>query len=92
MIRPPVEEGRRSARPASRAGDHCCKRKSWSQLGTATRRLIGGVTLWELTWKFLAVRRARELKLRKWVLPLLLINSGGVLPIGFLMTHKAPNR
>lgn len=43
--------------------------------------------LWELAWKGAALWKAAQTCRLGWFIALLLINSAGILPIVFLLTH-----
>jgi hypothetical protein len=42
------------------------------------------VAAWDLAWRVVAVRRALQNHDRKWLIPLLMVSSAGVLPIVYL--------
>jgi len=44
--------------------------------------------IWEFVWKGLALWRSARLKQTEWFIALLVINSAGLLPIAYLLTHK----
>ena len=46
------------------------------------------VAIWELIWKGLALWRASRLNQPMWFTFLLVINSAGILPIAYLLTHR----
>ncbi len=46
------------------------------------------VALWEFVWKGLALWKASRNNQTGWFVTLLLINSAGVLPIIYLLTHR----
>jgi hypothetical protein len=48
-----------------------------------TAAIIAGVA-WDGAWKFLAIRRAIKLRQFRWIAPLLVVNSVGLLPILYL--------
>ncbi|MCC7364327.1 MAG: hypothetical protein IT303_08125 [Dehalococcoidia bacterium] len=48
------------------------------------RSLIGILALWDTTWKAIAVWKAVRNGQRRWVMPLLIVNSAGLLPIAYL--------
>lgn len=58
----------------------CCQSKR-------TRTLALVVALWDLGWKAAAIRRARQVGKSKWIIPLALLNTVGLLPIWFLRRH-----
>lgn len=45
--------------------------------------IVAGV-MWDGGWKFLAIRRAIRLRQFRWIPPLLVINSVGLLPMLYL--------
>jgi len=45
---------------------------------------IVAAVAWDGVWKFLAVRRALKLRQFGWILPLLVVNSVGLLPMVYL--------
>lgn len=45
------------------------------------------VAVWELVWKSMALWRAARLNQPVWFTVLLVINSAGVLPIAYLLSH-----
>jgi Family of unknown function (DUF5652) len=54
-------------------------------LTTAQVTVFVIVMLWELAWKGLALWRAAQQSQRIWFIALLVINSAGILPIGYLL-------
>lgn len=48
------------------------------------------VAAWDTAWKAVAVRRALRNGQRRWVLPLLVVNSAGILPVLFLLLWSKP--
>jgi hypothetical protein len=44
--------------------------------------------VWELIWKGLALWRAARLKQPVWFVVLLILNTAGILPIIYLLTHR----
>jgi hypothetical protein len=48
-----------------------------------TAAIIAGVA-WDGAWKFLAIRRAIKLRQFRWIAPLLVVNSVGLLPMLYL--------
>jgi len=44
--------------------------------------------LWELAWKAMAMWRAARLSQKGWFVVLLVLNTAGILPIIYLMTHN----
>lgn len=57
-------------------------------LSTTWTLTLVALVLWELTWKALALWRAAHNNQRGWFVALLIINSAGVLPIIYLVTHR----
>lgn len=53
---------------------------------------LGVVVIADLTLKVLAVRRALKRNDKGWVLPLAFINTAGILPGTYLLTHRAPGK
>jgi hypothetical protein len=49
---------------------------------------LAAVIIWELAWKGFALWRASQRKQPWWFAVILLINSAGVLPILYLLTHR----
>lgn len=49
--------------------------------------LIAILAVWELIWKGLALWRAARLRQSVWFLAILIINTVGILPIIYLLTH-----
>ena len=49
------------------------------------RPLIVAIAAWDTAWKAAALLRAYRNRQRRWLLPLLLTNSAGVLPIAYLL-------
>jgi len=52
-----------------------------------TAALIAAI-IWELAWKAYALWRAAQLEQRVWFVLMLVISSGGILPIFYLLTHR----
>ncbi len=51
------------------------------------------LTMWELVWKGLALWRAARREEKYWYVAILVINSVGLLPIGYLLfTRKTENK
>jgi len=42
------------------------------------------IFLWDAAWKILAVRRAVQNRQYRWIAPLILVNSVGILPMLYL--------
>lgn len=49
------------------------------------------LVVWDLVWKGFALWRAGRNNQQGWFIVLLLINSVGVLPIVYLLTHRPKN-
>jgi hypothetical protein len=47
------------------------------------------LAVWELIWKGIALWRAARNNQTGWFVALLIINSAGLLPIIYLLTHKS---
>ena len=45
---------------------------------------IGIALLWDTTWKAMAIRRAIQNRQYRWIAPLALVNSVGILPMLYL--------
>lgn len=57
------------------------------------KRFVGLLTLWDLAWKIVAVRRALKRGERKWAAGLALSNTAGIAPIYYLWrTREKSNR
>lgn len=54
--------------------------------GTWTFALIV-VALWELVWKGFALWKASKKNQKGWFVALLVLNTAGILPIIYLLTH-----
>lgn len=50
--------------------------------------LLGLVVAWELVWKGFALWRAARNSDQGWYVALLILNTVGVLPIIYLLTHQ----
>jgi hypothetical protein len=48
------------------------------------RPLLAFVAVWDLAWRFIAIRRALQRRELKWAAALLVISSAGVLPIVYM--------
>lgn len=57
-------------------------------LSTSQATLLGIVVVWDFVWKALALWRAGRNDQKGWFIVLLIINSVGILPIFYLLTHK----
>ena len=51
--------------------------------------LIAVIAVWEMIWKGFALWRASKNNHQNWFIALIVINSLGILPIIYLLTHKA---
>lgn len=55
------------------------------------KKLVGvAVGAWDTAWKAVAVRRAIKNRQWKWILPLAVVNSAGILPILYLKRWAKP--
>ncbi|MGH4025203.1 MAG: DUF5652 family protein [Pseudonocardiaceae bacterium] len=61
-----------------------------NQLTPAWTVLLIVLVAWELVWKGLALWRAARNDQPAWFIVLLIINSVGILPIIYLLTHRKP--
>ncbi len=61
------------------------------KLSGAWTVILTVVVLWELVWKGLALWRAARNNQPGWYVVLLIVNSVGILPIIYLLTHKGEN-
>jgi len=52
---------------------------------SSKRRLLLLLGAWDLVWKVIAVRRAVKNRQYKWIPPLAVVNSVGILPIVYLL-------
>lgn len=50
--------------------------------------LIVAVALWELLWKGIALWKAARLHDTAWYVVMLLVNSLGIIPIIYILTHR----
>ena len=57
-------------------------------LSTAWTVTLLVVVLWELLWKAVALWRAARRSQSLWFMLLIIINSAGILPIVYLLTHR----
>lgn len=57
-------------------------------LSATQATLLGVVVVWDLVWRGLALWRAGRNSQKGWFTVLLIINSAGVLPIFYLLTHR----
>lgn len=58
------------------------------ELSTTWTILIIVLVMWELTWKGFALWKASRNNQSSWFIALMIINSAGILPIIYLLTHK----
>jgi hypothetical protein len=56
------------------------------------RRLLLLLIAWDLAWRVIAVRRALKNRQHRWVLPLAIVNSGGIFPMLYLSRWARPRR
>lgn len=54
-------------------------------------RLLLILALWDVVWKGFALWRAARNYHQNWFMILILVNTIGILPIIYLLTHKAQN-
>lgn len=52
--------------------------------------LVAAGVAWDSLWKAWAIRRAVRNRQYRWIMPLLFINSAGLLPIAYLLRWAAP--
>lgn len=57
-------------------------------LSTNWTIVIVAVALWEMAWKGFALWRAGLHRQPGWFVALLVLNTAGILPIIYLLTHK----
>jgi hypothetical protein len=57
-------------------------------LTTGWKIFIAAIAIWELIWKGFALWRAGRNNQPGWFIAMLLINSAGILPIMYLLTHR----
>lgn len=57
-------------------------------LSDAQMVAIALAVIWELVWKGLALWRAGKNEDMAWFIVILLVNSLGIIPIIYLLTHK----
>lgn len=60
------------------------------QVSGAWITVFGLAAMWELIWKGLALWRAAIRHQSGWYIVMLVINTVGILPIVYLLTHKNP--
>lgn len=51
-------------------------------------KIIMLVALWDMVWKGFALWRASRNYHQNWFIAIIVINSAGILPIIYLLTHK----
>lgn len=74
----------------------CCKKTVHDQTpgckhrprSRKARALVSCIALWDLSWKAAAIHQALQKDDKKWVLPLALVNSVGLLPIIYLAQER----
>lgn len=54
------------------------------------RPLAVAVGLWDAAWKTLAIRRAIKNRQYRWIIPLLVTSTAGILPIVYLWRFARP--
>lgn len=54
--------------------------------------LIVIIIIWDFTWKGFTLWRAARNGQLKWFVALMVINSVGILPIVYLLTHKPASK
>lgn len=57
-------------------------------LSTNWAILLAGLAIWEIIWKGLALWRAGRNNHLVWFVAILIINSVGILPIAYLLSHS----
>lgn len=60
----------------------------YNNLTDAQIMIIAGVALWDMVWKGFALWRASRNYHQNWFIAIIVINSAGILPIIYLLTHK----
>jgi hypothetical protein len=58
------------------------------RLPTWARSAITAVTIWDVTWKGLALWQAAKRRQPVWFVALLLLNTAGALPIAYLVMMR----
>lgn len=61
----------------------------FDDVSTTWKVLIAIMVLWDLTWRGVALWRASRRNRSGWFIALLIINSVGILPIFYLLTHRS---
>ena len=59
-----------------------------TNIGTGLWILIGILALWEIVWKGFALWYSARNKHTVWFILILVLNTAGILPIIYLLTHK----
>ncbi len=59
-------------------------------LTTVELTVISLLAIWELVWKAIALWKAAKNKHLAWFVVILVINTVGILPIAYILTHKDP--
>lgn len=62
------------------------------ELTSSWTLLVVIIVLWDLVWKGLALWKAARNAQPNWFVALMVINSVGILPIVYLLTHKPVSR
>lgn len=57
-------------------------------ISTSTAVLIGVLAVWELIWKGIALWRAARDGQNAWYIVMLVVNTAGILPILYILTHQ----
>jgi hypothetical protein len=58
------------------------------ELTTTWKIVLGVLAVWELLWKGFALWRAARREQPYWYAAILIINTAGILPLAYLLTHK----
>lgn len=58
------------------------------ETNTVFLTVIVAVALWELLWKGIALWKAARLHDTAWYVVMLLVNSLGIIPIIYILTHR----
>lgn len=48
------------------------------------------VVVWDIAWRVIAVRRAVKNRQYRWIVPLVIVNSGGIFPMLYLWRWAKP--
>ncbi|HUW43989.1 MAG TPA: DUF5652 family protein [Bacillota bacterium] len=59
-----------------------------TNLGTGFWILIGIIALWDVVWKGFALWYSARNKHKVWFVFILILNTIGILPIIYILTHK----